>query len=156
MFNTINAYLSSSKTRKILAKRPGDEGFSLIELVVVVAILAILVAVALPNFTLITHKARVNQGKNALVTALKECNVTAADTGNATYTNFTVESFNVQQLGGGPLVPATSCSVGFQIVPVTAGQYSTFVINPAGLKTCVQGAAPATGVLGCTAPNWVQ
>ena len=80
----LQAYLASPKTRKVLSRRPGDKGFSLIELVVVVAILAILVAVALPNFTLITHKARVNQGKNALVTALKECNVTAADTGTAT------------------------------------------------------------------------
>jgi len=148
---SIHAYLSNPKTKKILAKRPGDEGFSLIELVVVVAILAILVAVALPNFTLITHKARVNQGKNALVTAIKECNVTSADTGTATFTAFTVESFNV----------TGTCAAGFQIAPVTAQQYATFNVSAAGAKTCTRG-TPATdiNVLGCAAGGagaaWVQ
>lgn len=150
--NLATAYLSNPKTQKILAKRPGQEGFSLIELVVVVAILAILVAVALPNFTLITHKARVNQGKNALVTAIKECNVTAADTGVATFTAFTVESFTVRAPGGG----AQTCATGFEIVPVTANQYATFTVSAAGAKTCAAGLTPPTGTLGCNAPNWVQ
>jgi len=151
--NSIHAYLSNPKTKKILAKRPGDEGFSLIELVVVVAILAILVAVALPNFTLITHKARVNQGKNALVTAIKECNVTAADTGTATFTAFTVDSFTVQAPAGN----APLCSTGFSIVPVTANQYATFNVSATGVKSCTQGTTASTGPLGCSAAGaWVQ
>ena len=37
----LQAYLNSPKARKTLSKKPGEEGFSLIELVVVVAVLAI-------------------------------------------------------------------------------------------------------------------
>lgn len=144
---SLSLYLANPKVKQTLSKKPGDEGFSLIELVVVVAVLAILVAVALPNFTLITHKARVNQGKNALVTAIKECNVTAADTGTATFTAFTVESFTV----------TGSCANGFQIAPVTAEQYATFTVSAAGTKACTRGTTATTGALGCSAANaWVQ
>lgn len=152
--NSVTAYLSHPKTRQILAKKPGEEGFSLIELVVVVAVLAILVAVALPNFTLITHKARVNQGKNALVTAIKECNVTAADTGTATFTTFTVDSFNVSAPN---VTTAATCADGFQISPTTANQYATFRVSATGAKTCTQGTNATTGVLGCTTGGtWSQ
>ena len=139
----LQAYLHNSKTRKVLSKKPGEAGFSLIELVVVVAVLAVLVAVALPNFTLITHKAKVNQGKNALVTALKECKVTEADSGNATHTGFTVEGFNVVAVNN-------TCAAGFVIVPTTANQYATFRVSTAGTKSCAVGNTPNTGPLGCT------
>ena len=140
----LQAYLQNSKTRKVLSKKPGEAGFSLIELVVVVAVLAVLVAVALPNFTLITHKAKVNQGKNALVTALKECKVTEADSGNATHTAFTVEGFNV-------VAANNTCANGFVIVPTTANQYPTFRVSTAGTKSCSVGTIANTGTLGCTA-----
>jgi len=140
----LQAYLQNSKTRKVLSKKPGEAGFSLIELVVVVAVLAVLVAVALPNFTLITHKAKVNQGKNALVTALKECKVTEADSGNATNTGFTVEGFTVD-------AAKNTCAVGFEITPTTANQYPTFIVSTAGTKSCSVGTTANTGTLGCTA-----
>ena len=144
----LQAYLQNSKTRKVLSKKPGEAGFSLIELVVVVAVLAVLVAAALPNFTLITHKAKVNQGKNALVTAIKECKVTEADTGTATFTAFTVEGFT---LG------TNTCTGGFVIAPTTANQYATFTVSNAGVKTCAQGTTTPTGTLGCSAAGaWVQ
>ena len=56
----------------------GDLGFSLIELVVVIAILSVLTAIALPNFLSIRKDAHISQAKNALAVILKECAVAQA------------------------------------------------------------------------------
>ena len=66
-------YLSDPKVRSVLKKKPGQEGFSLIELVVVIAVLAILAAVALPNFLGVQKDGQVAAAKNTLATMVKEC-----------------------------------------------------------------------------------
>ena len=53
----------------------GSAGFSLIELVVVIAILGVLLSLALPRFLSIKDDAKMNQAKNALASIVKECEV---------------------------------------------------------------------------------
>lgn len=48
-------------------------GFSLVELVVVIAILATLISLAMPAFVNIRKDAQINQAKNTLVAIVKEC-----------------------------------------------------------------------------------
>ena len=43
-------YLKSKRVQKALSTKPGEEGFSLVELVIVIAVLSILSAVAIPAF----------------------------------------------------------------------------------------------------------
>lgn len=101
---TLQAYLQSPKTRKVLSRRPGDEGFSLIELVVVVAVLAILAAIAIPSFTAINNNAAQAAAKNTIATIAKECAVKEANLeANPT--------FNVPQLQAYTVTPANGdCS----------------------------------------------
>ncbi len=69
----LRRFLNNPKVRKVLRTKPLEQGFSLIELVVVVAILAILAAVALPNFLNVSKDAQIAAAKNTLATAVKEC-----------------------------------------------------------------------------------
>ena len=76
---TLISFLNSKKVQKTLTTKPGEEGFSLVELVVVIAVLAILSAVAIPAFIGVQANARASAVKNALVNGVKECVVVAAD-----------------------------------------------------------------------------
>ena len=81
----LKLFLNSPRARKALRTRPGQQGFSLIELVVVIAILGILIAIALPNFLGVQKDAQVNQAKNALATIIKECGVKSARFDSTTF-----------------------------------------------------------------------
>ena len=72
-------FLKNKRVQKTLNTKPGEEGFSLVELVVVIAVLAILSAVAIPAFVGVQANARASAVKNALVNGVKECVVRAAD-----------------------------------------------------------------------------
>ena len=97
---TVQAYLQSPKTRRVLSTKPGDEGFSLIELVVVVAVLAILAAIAIPAFTSINDKAAVSAAQNTVAQIVKECAVKKA--------NMETEAFNIPKLNSYELTSATT------------------------------------------------
>ena len=76
--STLSNYLKSEKIQKVLSKKPGEEGFSLVELVIVIAVLAILAAVAIPSFQGVQARAKTSAVKNGLVNGVKECVVSSA------------------------------------------------------------------------------
>lgn len=75
---TLSNYLKNEKIQKVLSKKPGEEGFSLVELVIVIAVLAILAAVAIPAFQGVQARAKTAAVKNGLVNGVKECVVSSA------------------------------------------------------------------------------
>ena len=132
-----HAYLASPKTKKTLARRPGEEGFSLIELVVVIAVLAILSAVAIPAFVGVQANGKASAVKNGLVNGVKECVVRSTD---GKTTNFSeAQSF------------ASSTAFQGYIVAANAGNTTCYqakaTASDAGLSDFVISMDPATGIV---------
>ncbi len=75
--NALSSYLSDKNIQRVLSKKPGEEGFSLVELVVVIAVLAILSAVAIPAFQGVQERAKTSAVKNGLTNGVKECIVSS-------------------------------------------------------------------------------
>ena len=82
----LNAYLRSPRVQRALNKKTKKDGFTLIELVIVVAILAILAAIGIPAFNNAQVRAREASAKTGLATALKECKVSELLDGAPTHT----------------------------------------------------------------------
>jgi len=101
--HTLSNYLKNERIQKVLSKKPGEEGFSLVELVIVIAVLAILAAVAIPAFQGVQARAKTSAVKNGLVNGVKECVVSSAmDLGetflsskaySGNYTSYSIEKF---------------------------------------------------------------
>ena len=100
----IENFLKSKRVQKTLTTKPGEEGFSLVELVVVIAVLAILSAVAVPAFVGVQANARASAVKNGLANGVKECVVRDADNKSdafsdaqafsGSYSGYTVAAWN--------------------------------------------------------------
>ena len=152
---SLSAYLASPRTQAVLARKPGDEGFSLIELVVVVAVLAILAAIAIPAFTSINDNAAQAAAKNTIAQIAKECAVKKAN-------GETPLTFNPPSLNSYTVTPANGdCEANNYEAVIVAGsaaalptvigyQNKTVGTSLAGSKYCTAG----TNAKFCTSSKW--
>ncbi len=125
----LSSFLSQPEVKKVLAQKPGQEGFSLIELVVVVAVLAVLSAIAIPQFTNISMKARASAASNTLATMAKECAVKLAEDGSGT--------INIPDLQGYQKAKTASAGFYHDAHDATGGVSSSGTyVAPGGTFTC--------------------
>ena len=128
-------FLKSKRAQKVLTTKPGEEGFSLVELVVVIAVLAILSAVAVPAFVGVQANARASAVKNGLVNGIKECVVRDADNASdltfdsaqsfpGNYNGYTVRKWN------GTLKLADSCYSAEAVTSKAGETWFTIEMSP--------------------------
>ena len=72
---TLNNKLQLALLKRKKAQNKLEKGFTLVELMIVIVIVGILSAVALPNFLNQTSKARATEAKSAIATAFKNAQV---------------------------------------------------------------------------------
>jgi type IV pilus assembly protein PilA len=154
----IQAYLKNPHTSAVLSKKPGDQGFSLIELVVVVAVLAVLSAIAIPAFTNISEQARASAAANTVATIAKECAV-KNNSGGGSYNVPSLNGYSVWQMPTGTAVTGSqTCPSSGTIKAVSSDEtkYPSFSYDVGtGAKVCATttNSAAATN-RGCTGTTW--
>ena len=77
--NLLLAYVGSPRYRRAMRSKPGQKGFSLIELIIAVAVIAILSAAVLPQFASQSTKAANATAQDIIGNAVKECSAGMAE-----------------------------------------------------------------------------
>ena len=112
--------------------RKGEEGFSLIELVVVVSVLAVLSAIAIPTFTCFQRKAQATAALAAMKQIQIECEINTIDTGNeSTFTSSNLNSYQIQSNGSKSCNGALGTGL-ISAIPTDTNILPTFILASNG------------------------
>ena len=108
--------------------RKEEEGFSLIELVVVVSVLSVLSAIAIPSFTCFQRKAQASTALAAIKQIQTECEINKADKANlGTFTSSNLNSYQIQSDGSDGCSGAQGTGL-ISAIPTDTNKLPTFIL----------------------------
>ena len=109
---------------KYLLKKEGGEGFSLIELVVVVSVLAVLSAIAIPSFICFPKRARATAALAALRQIKTECDLNGGSQ-TRNFTSSTLDGYTIQTSGSNS---CTGSNGVISVLPDNTNELPTFYL----------------------------
>lgn len=133
-----NPSIRSSLFQGSVAARRGTGGFTLIEMVIVVAIVAILAAIAIPAYTDSIRKGRRGQGKTDILEvaqAMERC-YTVRNSYNNCWNGFTSNDLAAAGLGNSPSTGTVSYTLGLTNVTRTTFTVIATRVNDQLNDTC--------------------
>ena len=132
----------------IISKKVENDGFSLIELVVVIAVLSILSAVTIPSFVCMIRKSKAAAALAAINNVRKECIAKKLDQNNPQFNNSNLNGYSISDYDGG-----NECNSSNQQIVASPGNNEElpsfiYTTNPDSIKYSFKGIT-GTDVIKC-------
>ena len=126
--NLLKNLIQRERVKRLLKGK--EEGFSLIELVVVVSVLAVLAAIALPTFSCITRKAKATSALAAMKQIQTECSVKKEEEegATATFISSNLQGYEIESDGSNGCNGADSSGL-IRAIPNETDELPTFILT---------------------------